>query len=44
MKVMIKMDGIDTLNAKLISYARALKDIIPSSCPCYLFEILTVCR
>lgn len=38
MKVMIKMDGIDTLNAKLISYSRALKDIIPSSCPWLLIR------
>ena len=38
MKVMIKMDGIDTLNAKLISYARALEDIIPSSCPWLLIR------
>lgn len=30
--VIVKMDGIDTLNAKLISYARALKGIIPSTC------------
>lgn len=30
--VIIKMDGIDTLNAKLISYARALKGVIPSTC------------
>lgn len=28
----MKMDGIDTLNGKLISYARALKGIIPSTC------------
>lgn len=27
-----KMDGIDTLNGKLISYARALKEVIPSTC------------
>ena len=27
-----KMDGIDTLNGKLISYARALKGLIPSTC------------
>lgn len=38
MKVMIKMDGIDTLNAKLISYSRALKEIIPSSCPWLLIR------
>lgn len=30
--VFVKMDGIDTLNGKLISYARALKGIIPSTC------------
>lgn len=30
--VFIKMEGIDTLNAKLISYARALKGLIPSDC------------
>lgn len=30
--VIVKMDGIDTLNGKLISYARALKGIIPSTC------------
>lgn len=30
--VFVKMDGIDTLNAKLISYARALKGIIPQTC------------
>lgn len=30
--VYIVMCGIDTLNAKLITYSRALKDIIPSTC------------
>lgn len=30
--VIMKMEGIDTLNAKLISYARALKGILPSTC------------
>lgn len=30
--VIIKMEGIDTLNGKLISYSRALKGIIPSTC------------
>ena len=27
-----KMDGIDTLNGKLISYARALKNLLPPTC------------
>lgn len=30
--VFIKMEGIDTLNGKLISYSRALKNIIPQEC------------
>ncbi|MCB6622297.1 ATP-dependent nuclease [Mediterraneibacter sp. 210702-DFI.5.30] len=32
MKIVVKMDGIDTLNAKLITYSRALKGIIPTNC------------
>lgn len=32
MQVIIKMDGIDTLNAKLLTCSRILKNIIPSSC------------
>lgn len=32
MKIVVKMDGIDTLNAKLITYSRALKGIIPRNC------------
>ena len=30
--IFIKMEGIDTLNGKLITYARALKDLIPRDC------------
>lgn len=32
MNVYVKMDGIDTLNGKLISYARALKQVVPTNC------------
>lgn len=32
MQVIIKMDGIDTLNAKLLTCSRILKNIIPSNC------------
>ena len=30
--ILLKLDGIDTLNAKLITYARVLKTIIPNEC------------
>lgn len=31
-RVIVKMDGIDTLNGKLISYSRAFKGLIPTEC------------
>ena len=31
-RVIVKMDGIDTLNGKLISYSRAFKGLIPADC------------
>lgn len=32
MQIVMKMDGIDTLNAKLLTCSRILKNIIPASC------------